>query len=247
MYVTINGQEIYYQKVGKGKNLILLHGWGQDVSTFWPIVDLLRNNFTLWLIDLPGFGRSSLPVKSWFVKDYAKLVADFIQEQKVTRPIILGHSFGGRITIKLAASYPKLLDKIILVSSAGIKSKLTLKQLFVYLIAKIIKFMIPNFLNFKFKLRHQLYISIGSENERLGELKDIFLNISKEDLINDINKINTETLLICGENDDTVPIEDSKKIYHLIKNSGLEVLEGIGHFPHLENPNLLVHYVKDFC
>ena len=59
MFSTVCGQQIYYQKLGKGKDLVLVHGWGQDVSSFWALSEKLKDSFTLWLVDLPGFGGVS--------------------------------------------------------------------------------------------------------------------------------------------------------------------------------------------
>ena len=61
MYIPLNNHNIYYQRLGQGPDLIMLHGWGNDVSSFWGVTDFLKDDFTLWLIDLPGFGRSDIP------------------------------------------------------------------------------------------------------------------------------------------------------------------------------------------
>ena len=88
MYTTIKNQQVYFQKVGLGKDLVLLHGWGTDVSSFWPSIEVLKNHFTIWLIDLPGMGRSQPPKKSWTISDYARLVEEFILQQKIKKPIL---------------------------------------------------------------------------------------------------------------------------------------------------------------
>ena len=82
MYVKINNQEIYYQKLGSGKDLIMLHGWKQDVSTFHNVSEELKKYFSLWLIDLPGFGRSENPKKDFTVEDYSDIIAEFIKINK---------------------------------------------------------------------------------------------------------------------------------------------------------------------
>ena len=73
MYTTVNNQQIYYQKIGQGKDLVMLHGWANDVSSFWQVTQELKDDFTVWLIDLPGFGRSENPKKPFTVTDYAKI------------------------------------------------------------------------------------------------------------------------------------------------------------------------------
>lgn len=247
MYIDLNKQNIYYQRVGKGQNLVLLHGWGQDVSTFWPVIELLKDNFTLWLIDLPGFGRSEAPTKAFDSKDYAQIIAEFIAVKNIHQPILLGHSFGGKVSLKLAATYPNLIKKLILVGASGIKTVPSFKTLIVYIVAKAARLLIPNIFNLKTIIKKKLYQKIESDYESSGILKDTFLKTIQEDLTADLKKINTETLIIWGEKDRAVPLKYGKMMYKLIKNSKLAVLEDRGHFLHLQDPERFVYYVKDFA
>ncbi len=246
MYTKIDSLNIYFQKVGKGKNLIMLHGWGADVSTFWPIVDLLKEKYTLWLIDLPGFGRSDLPKKVFTISNYAEVIVEFIQKNHIKKPSLFGHSYGGKISIKLAALYPTLLDKLILEGSSGIKLEKSLFQIFISPFAKLAHFLLPDVFHFRSKMRQKLYKKLESDYADAGEMKQIFLNTHAEDLSADLPKIKTETLLIWGERDRAVPLKYGKRIYQLIQNSKLVVLEGTGHFPHIKAPERIAYYVADF-
>lgn len=247
MYTQISNQNIYYQKIGEGKNLILLHGWKQDVSSFWGVVDLLKNHFTIWLLDLPGFGRSDNPKKIFSVLDYAEVIKGFISKMKIKQPTILGHSVGGRIAAKLASKYPDILHKLILEDSAGIRPKRDVPKFIFYWIAKIFKYTVPNIFNLKEKMRLSFYKSLESDYLTAGGLKDTFTKVLNEDLTSDLPKIKTETLLIWGEQDPTreASLKNGKKMYQLIEKSKMVTLEG-GHFPHLENPERFAYYVKDF-
>lgn len=248
MYTSIYNQNIYYQKIGKGKNLIMLHGWQQDVSSFWGVVDLLKDQFTIYLVDLPGFGRSDNPKKAFSVSDYAEVIKDFISEMKLKNPTLLGHSVGGRIAIKLAAKYPNVLDKLILEDSAGIRPKRDIPKFIFYTLAKIFKYLVPNIFNFREKIRISFYKSLESDYLTAGELKETFTKILNEDLTLDLPKIKNETLLVWGEKDPTLEasLKNGKKMYQLIEKSKLVILDGLGHFPHLENPERFAYYVKDF-
>lgn len=246
MYCEIEGQNIYFLKVGKGKDLILIHGWGTDVSNFWPIVDLLKENFTLWLLDLPGFGRSDLPKKQFTISDFAKTIAGFIKKNNIKKPTVFGHSYGGKVAIKLASLYPNLIDKLILEDSSGIKPKKGIFQILVFPIAKIASLLLPNIGNYKTRLRAKLYKKLESDYKDAGNMKDIFVNTLKEDLTADLEKIQTETLLIWGENDRAVPLKYGKRMSQLIRNSKLVTLEDVGHFPHIKWPERVAYYVEDF-
>jgi pimeloyl-ACP methyl ester carboxylesterase len=245
MYQTINNHTIYYQKTGRGKDLVLLHGWRQDVSTWWGIVELLKDDFTLWMLDLPGFGRSETPKKPFTVKDYSEIVSGFIKGQKIKNPVLLGHSLGGRVAIKLASI--SHTGSVILEDAAGIKTVPMVKEVFLAAAAKTFKFLVPDIFNLKDKLRHLVYRSLDSDYEDVGELRETFVNLTNEDLTPDLAKIKSETLLIWGEKDRAVPLKMGKKMYKLIENSRIEVLDGIGHFPHLENPERFVYWVRNFC
>lgn len=246
MYIKINNQNIYFQKVGKGKPLIMLHGWGTDVSTFWPIVDFLKKDFTLWLIDLPGFGKSELPKKVFSISDYAKIIAKFINGGKIIKPAVFGHSYGGKIAIKLSVLFPNLVDKLILEGSSGIKPAKTFFQTLAYPLAKLGNLFLPDVFHIRSKARQRLYKQLESDYADAGAMKDIFIPTVKEDLTNDLPKIKNETLLIWGEKDNAVPLKYGKKMYRLINNSKLVVMEGERHFPHVTNPERIAKYVKDF-
>lgn len=246
MYLTINNQKVYFQKVGKGKNLILLHGWGLDSSTFWPTVNLLKDNFTLWLIDLPGFGRSDIPKAAFDTKDYAKIIADFIRKNKISKPIVLGHSFGGKISIRLTNLYPNLMDKLLLVGSSGLKGDSSFESTIAYPLAKIVHYLIPDIFNIKTIIRKKFYRKIESDYENAGVMKGTLLKTIKEDLTDNLKGIEKETLLIWGDSDRAVPLKYGKRMYRLLKNSKLIIMEEQGHFLHIHDPERFANYVKDF-
>lgn len=246
MYCEVEGQNIYFQKVGKGRDLILIHGWGADVSNFWPIVGLLKDSFTLWLLDLPGFGRSDLPKKQFAISDFAKVIAEFIKKNNIKNPVVFGHSYGGKVSIKLASLYPNLINKLILEGASGITPQKSLFQILLFPIAKISHFLLPDLFNTKSKIRAKLYKKLESDYADAGQMKDIFVNTLKEDLTADLEKIQTETLLIWGENDRAVPLTYGKRMYQLVRNSKLITLEDVGHFPHIKWPERVAYFVKDF-
>ena len=188
---------LYFQKIGKGKDLIMLPGWGHDVSSFWPVVDLLKDNLTLWLLDLPGFGRSDPPPQTWTLENYAEEIAKFIKDQKIKKPVLLGHSFGGSVVIKLTSKYPNLVSKLILEASSGIRPKPTLLNRAYSLIAKTLK-LFPNLLNFKERIRNWFYKMIGSDYLTTDLLKKTFQKVIRQDLSEEAKKIDRETLIIWG-------------------------------------------------
>jgi pimeloyl-ACP methyl ester carboxylesterase len=117
--IEIEGIKTNYKKSGKGKTIILLHGWGCDLHIFDNLHNLLEQHFTVYSVDLPGFGKTDQPQTAWTIEDYSGFVGKFIELNDIDSPILLGHSFGGRISIILGARIQ--LNKIVLIGSAGVK------------------------------------------------------------------------------------------------------------------------------
>ena len=110
-----------YIQYGEGKDILLLHGWGQKVEAFRPIIESLKKDFKVYTLDFPGFGRSEEPKTIWSVYDYADMVEKFVKELEIKNPTIFGHSFGGRVAIRYSSLYN--VNKTFLVSAKAFKNK----------------------------------------------------------------------------------------------------------------------------
>ena len=110
----------YVEEGGEGPPVVLLHGWGASSELWRPIAGHLRASFTVLAPDLPGFGRTPSPPAGWSVEDYARWVLALLDRRGVGTAHLIGHSFGGRVAIKLAARWPDRVGKVVLTSSAGI-------------------------------------------------------------------------------------------------------------------------------
>ncbi len=106
MNTKVDGLNIDYSDVGKGQILVLLHGWARGLSKekYSNLINLLSKNFRVIALDFPGFGGSDQPPCPWGVDSYAKLVVNFLTKLKVKPIAIIGHSFGGKVAIKLTAT-----------------------------------------------------------------------------------------------------------------------------------------------
>src|SRR3989338_11260331 len=103
-------------KIKENKSpIIILHGWGLRGSVYRKLIELLKQKgHKVFAPDLPGFGHEPLLNNSMKLDDYILFVKNFIAEKKIKKPIIIGHSFGGRVTVKYAFLYPDEIDKLIL-------------------------------------------------------------------------------------------------------------------------------------
>ena len=105
--------EINYKIIGDGpETIVMLHGWRSSLNALYPMGELLALKYKVVLLDLPGFGKSPLPSEAtnagggWSTIDYLTRIREFLNEIQVNRFILLGHSFGGRISIRFSESIP---------------------------------------------------------------------------------------------------------------------------------------------
>lgn len=122
---SLCGVTLQYNIEGDGYPVILMHGWGCNHTTVQSIERLLSPHFKVYNLDFPGFGGSSTPPSIWGVEEYTQMLEAFVKDENIEAPILIGHSFGGRVSI-LYASRNKT-HKVILVDAAGIKPKRPLK------------------------------------------------------------------------------------------------------------------------
>lgn len=229
MLVKINDIQVNYTKAGSGeKAVILMHGWGQNIEMMAPISNHLQSDFTIYNIDLPGFGASETPKVVSGVEEYTDMLKQFIKNMKIINPIIIAHSFGVRIAILYASNNP--VHKLVLTGGAGILPKRRLRyyiKTYTYKFGKLI-LSLPGLNKFRKKLQE----SSGSEDYRAlsGVMRDSFIKIVNLDLTPKLKDIEAETLLVWGSDDDATPLWMAKVMEKEIENAGLAIFENDGHY-----------------
>ena len=250
MFYAYNDINLYYEKYGNSKkSIIILPGWGDTRNTFSYMINFLKDYFTIYIIDYPGFGNSSFPNYNLTIYDYADMVHNFINDLDISNPILIGHSFGGRIITVLTGYYKYNYKNIIYIDSAGIKRKNIRFKTIIYKLLKKIKFILPR----KYKDRWLKYIFkkfASSDYSKLNDnMKNTFKNIVNLDLTPYFKNINAKVLIIWGNNDIDTPIGDAKIMLKNIKNSELVVLDKANHFSYLNYPilvnNIIYEQLKD--
>ncbi len=228
----------------QGKTLVFLHGWRSSKEVWQAVVKSLKLKVESYALDLPGFGASQVPTRPMTIGDYADVVADFIKKLELKNVVLVGHSFGGRVGIKLASQHPEIISKLVLVDSAGFAISSAKKNVF-GVAAKIAKpFFKPKFMQ---ELRKKIYKHIGAEDYlATPQLQQTFINITSEDLSTDMKKITCPTLIITGENDQDTPVEFGKKMQSLISNSQFQILANAGHFSFLDKPEEFINALSSF-
>lgn len=241
LYREVNGININYEQKGSGELIVILHGWGSNIGLHANMMELFSKKYTALAMDMPGFGQSAEPPSAWCVDDYVQFVIDFLREEHSGKKItFLGHSFGGRVIIKLCSrtDLPFEVKNVILVDSAGILPKRTNKKTWRtryyklgkwFLSTKLMRKLAPDALeNFRKKMGSADYAAASPL------MRQVLVKVVNEDLEHLLPNIKCPTLLVWGVNDTATPLSDGERMEQLIPDAGLVKLENAGHYSFLE-------------
>jgi pimeloyl-ACP methyl ester carboxylesterase len=235
-YKNIN---MYYEVYGNSnKSILILPGWGNNRNTFTNIINLLKDKYKIYIVDYPGFGNSPIPSTELNIFDYSDLIYSFIKDKNINNPIIIAHSFGGRIVSILSNKIK--ISKLILIDVAGIKRfniKIFIKRI-IYKTLKKLTYLLPGCI--QLSIREKLLERFSSTDylNIPSTMRNTFKNIIKVNLKKYYKNINTETLIIWGEKDKDTPLKDGLYLNRIIKNSGLIIYKNSYHFSYLDNSYL---------
>lgn len=255
MLLTANGATVYCEQMGEGgKHVLLLHGWGCTTEHFRPIMQAMEKDYRMTVIDFPGHGKSGRLPKPWGVPDYAACVMDVMDQLGIEKCHLIAHSFGGRVSLHLAAKWPERVDKMVLTGCAGLKKPQTEEQKKrsqayqkkkqqlqnlqkLPLIGKLAE-------NAMEKLRRQY--GSADYNALDEEMRKTFVKVISEDLAPLLPKIQASTLLIWGEKDQDTPLWMGQQMEKEIKDAGLVVFENDDHFAYLRQWPRFVQVIRAF-
>ena len=252
MITRIDNISVNYIEEGEGEVILLLHGWGSNITLFDGIIKILSPSHRVIALDMPGFGKTAEPPEPWCVDDYVDFVMKFIDRMQLKEFSVLVHSFGGRVLFKMNAreNLPFVIHKVVLIDSAGIMPKKTWKQkmsLRMYKTARrimstrLLHFLYPDAVEDMRKKRGS-----ADYNNATPTMRATLVKVVNEDLESLIPQINCPALLIWGDADTATPIADAKRMESLIKDAGLVVCEGAGHYSFLEQPAKVHGALKAF-
>lgn len=250
MYFEYGDFELYYEKFGNGdENIVILPGWGETRNTFFRLINYFKNNYTIYIVDYPGFGNSPFPNVDLDLYQYSNLIKEFLDEVGINNPILICHSFGGRIATILTSIYKVNVSKMIFMDTAGIKPRKSFKTIIREKIYKFRKMIIKKFCKKNTeaildKLRKK-YGSVDYNNLPINMLTT-FRNIVNEDLKKYYKMIDKEVLLIWGAKDVDTPLMDGKYMNKMIKNSALIVFPDGTHFTYLEYSEAVNLIIESF-
>jgi pimeloyl-ACP methyl ester carboxylesterase len=235
-FLDIDALTVRYRLDGQGAAVLLLHGWGGSLESWGPVFDDLRRAHTVCAFDLPGFGASTRPAEAWGSADYAQLTLRLMDRLGLRRPHLLGHSFGGQVSIRLAAAHPQRVGKLILVSSAGVRRRRPWRVQLKRALAGVGKLAAAYGGSPGRRLREAIYRRVqSSDYASAGPLRATLVKVVNEDVTALLPSIASPTLLVWGERDPEVPVAAAQLMAQLMPRAQLVVFENAGHFPYLDH------------
>ncbi len=235
----------------KKNPIVILCGWRLTSDKYEPLRKVLKDrNYQVYIPPLPGFGENNPLNRVMTLDDYVKYVEDFLKTQKISGLILIGHSFGGRVAIKLAAKHPELIDKLILTGTPGYNPVRGIKIQFFLLISKIGRFIFSIFHLSKLttSAKKVLYRLAGSSDypQTSGYLRESFKIIAKEPLEEFMKQIMVPTLLVWGEEDRIVPVKIAQRMFQTVKSSKLVVIPNARHGVLWTEPEKFAEEIEKF-
>ena len=219
MKINVKNVNVNYIQYGSGKDILLLHGWGQNIEMMKPLGDAFCDEFRITILDLPGFGNSEEPGKAWTIEDYNDMLEEFVRKVDISKPIVIGHSFGGSPCIRFEEKLPLSVRFL-----KAMKKIPGLEQLGEYM---------------------KQYIGSRDYKAASPVMRETLVQIVNEDLSKFAREIEEPTLLIWGENDTEAPVHDARELEKIMIDAALIILPGT-HYAYLENLDRVVVILKQF-
>lgn len=232
--------------------VVILEGWGTNVKVYESVAACIEEKYRVIRLDFPGFGKSDEPKEAWNVDAFTDFTLDFFKTINIQKATLIGHSYGGRVIIKMATRENLDFDitNIVLIDSAGVVPEKTAAQKAKIKRYKILKKMVDN------PVVHGMFPELvdnwkkrqGSEDYRNATpvMRQCLVMAVNEDLKELFPLVKQEVLLIWGDNDTATPISDAHIMERMMPNAGLAVIPGTGHYSFLDNPILFRNIMRSY-
>ncbi|MBR2942929.1 MAG: alpha/beta hydrolase [Clostridia bacterium] len=258
MQLELCGAKVDVYESGCGeRSVLLLHGWGCSAQLMESVQHALETDMHVVSLDFPGHGKGLKalpPPKPWGVPEYMEMAAQLIRRYDMAPCDIVAHSFGARVAILLAATYPELVGRMVFTGGAGVKKpasgKVSLKTQVYRSLRGAVNLAEKTHLfgDLPEKGREALVQKFGSADYRAlsPEMRKTFNLVIAQDLTGELHKIRASTLLFWGAADTETPLWMAKVMEEKIPDAGLVVEEGAGHFAYLERNAKFLRVVRSF-
>ena len=261
-FVRINDIDIAYFEYGAGPTLILIHGMFGDYLDWEPVLEPLSANFHVVAVDLPGFGSSSKPDVDYSAEFFVDCLHTLFQRMGLARFYLVGNSFGGQLAILYALRYPREVGKLVLVDSGGLAEITYEKREQTMLAFSEDHLRRLNWTGIRYVFspifehssgEMSRYLERQTARLRSGDYPEYARAIARAIrtsistyLLDRLNKLTCPTLLVWGEQDVVLPVEQGRTAVKELRSGTLYILHGCGHMPQLESPKEFTGVLQSF-
>lgn len=270
--MSIHGHPVGFRRGGSGETVLLIHGLAGSSKTWDDVLPLLTPHADVIAVDLLGHGESAKPMGDYSLGAFASGLRDFLSILAIDSVTIVGHSFGGGVAMQLAYQHPHLVDRLVLVGSGGLGREVS--WLLRLLTLPGAEYLMPvafpkpivdratdvgrqlgrrNIRSPKLAEMWRAYSSLAGATNRKAFVRTMRGVIEPTGQTVDATDrlylaAHVPTMIVWGDHDGIIPVEHAYAAHELIPASRLEIIEGAGHFPHVEQPvtfaNLLVDFIE---
>jgi len=269
-HVSIHGHEVGYRMEGEGPAILLIHGIAGSSTAWRDVVPALAQQYTVIAPDLIGHGQSAKPVGDYSLGAYASGMRDLLRVLGVPRATVVGQSFGGGVALQLAYQHPELCERLVLVDSGGLGREVSWLLRFMTLPGSeyLMPVLFPSIVRERGNEISRVLYKYGIATARLGEMWRSYASLTestnRQSFIRTIRSVidpggqtvsamdrlylaeEIPTLIIWGDCDTIIPVSHAYAAHEAIPGSRLEIIEGSGHFPHVEAPDRFLRVLLDF-
>jgi pimeloyl-ACP methyl ester carboxylesterase len=268
--VSVHGYEVAFRRGGEGPVLLLLHGIAGSSGTWIPAMRLLQNDYSLLAPDFLGHGRSAKPLGDYSLGNHASGIRDFLHLLGVERVTVVGQSFGGGVAMQFAYQFPELCERLVLVDAGGLGREVSwiLRLCTLPGAEYVMPVLFPSFVRAWGDAVSGFLRDRGIQHPRAAEMWRSFRSLTEAEnrraFVRTMRAVidpggqsvsardrlylaaHMPTLIVWGDQDRIIPLDHAYDAHEAIPNSRLEVLRGVGHFPHVEDPVRFVEILRDF-
>jgi pimeloyl-ACP methyl ester carboxylesterase len=269
-YVRLHGHRIAYRRVGTGPALLLIHGMAGSSETWGEVLPLLTDRYTVVVLDLPGHGQSDKDHGDYSLGAYASVLRDLLAVLAIERATIVGQSLGGGIAMQFAYQYPECCDRLVLVDSGGMGREVSwmLRVLALPGVELVMPLLFPPFARDWGNAAGRFFDSRGISSARISEPWHAFASLTEPEnrraflrtvraviepggqAVSAIDRLyltsEVPTLIVWGAEDHIIPVAHAYAAHEAMPESRLSIIEGAGHFPHVEDPVQFARVLGEF-
>lgn len=269
-HVVIHGHDVGYRRGGEGETVLLLHGLAGNSLTWRAVMPALAANYDVIAPDLLGHGESAKPMGDYSLGAFASGLRDFLAALDVPTATIVGQSFGGGVAMQLAYQHPELCDRLVLVSSGGLGREVSwlLRLLTLPGAEHLMPLVFPRLVADRGGDVGRLLSRVGLRAPSLAEMWRAYSSLAGAEnrrafvrtirgviepggqTVSALDRLylasHLPTLIVWGDRDPIIPVRHAHAAHEAIPGSRLAILEGVGHFPHVEVPEEFLSVLTDF-